>query len=343
MKIIAAFSSDSREQYKADIFKTLSLQNGDTVHFRYKKKYIDPQIYQQRKSMIGNDVYIFFTQNNNDGNDDLIHKSIRRAKIIAFDWSEMTELYHVRMILDDFIDAKIVNAGDKSRFLKYIECSEEDKYSNWKSRIEDVRKSFPDLIFFNIDGIYNSKGIAVKPKYNHQSKGCYYEVYHGERYTLNIRIANPNDSKYKLLLNSTPDDVVIAHCNPVESSVQYDDIFVPLNIKTVPFFKHSNFLTYQITNKKNELPIKNESFDDTPPSIDKGFDLYTVSQELCLKLNLKNAAGFGFLCVLAFLALTFAGDKTPVAAAAWPYVKVIFSSVLIFLSTTGLFYFFNKK
>lgn len=341
MKIIAAFSSDFREQYKADIFKTLSLQNGDTVHFRYKKTYVDPKIYQQRKTMIGKDVYIFFTQNNDGVNDALIHKSIRRAKIIAFDWSEMTELYHVRMILGDFIDAKIVNEGNKSLFLKYIECSDEDKYSNWKSRVEDVKNSFPDLIFFNIDGIYNSEGNAVKPKYNPQSKGCFYEVYHGERYTLNIRMANPNNSKYKLLLNSTPDDVVIAHCNPVESSVQYDDIFVPLNIKTVPFFKHSNFLTYQIISQKNEKNINNEIIDISSPSKDTGFDLYTVSQELCLKLNLKNAAGFGFLCVLAFLALTFTGDKTP--AVAWPYVKVILSSILIFLSTIGLFYFFNKK
>ncbi|WP_338580405.1 hypothetical protein VXE06_16455 [Klebsiella oxytoca] len=349
MRVIAAFSSDFREQYKADIFKVLSLPEGDVVHFRYKKKYVEPAIYQQRQSMVGRDVFIYFTQGNvaqNDQDKKLKHTSIRRAKIVAFDWSEMTELYHVRMELGDYINANIRDEGDEGLYFKYIECDDVDYYSNWRSRVYKVKDAFPDMVFYSIEGIFDSKGKMVIPKYNPQSKGCFYEVYHGDRYTVNLRLANLDDSRKKIFMTCNPDDVVISHCNPIESSVEFDDIFVPLNIKTVPFFKHSNFLSYRIvSNEKDTSSVKatediSEKKDEEKNN-NTSFDLYTVSQELSLRLNLKSALAFGFLCVMAFLAVAFSSDKE--ITVVLPYVKIAVSAILVFISTTGLFYFFNKK
>lgn len=349
MRVIAAFSSDSREQYKADIFKVLSLPKGDVVHFRYKKKYVEPAIYQQKHSMIGRDVFIYFTQGNvaqTDPDKKLIHTSIRRAKIVSLDWSEMTELYHVRMELGDYINAKIRDEGGKDLYFKYVECDDVDYYSNWRGRVYEVKDSFPGMVFYSIEGIFDSKGKMVSPKYNPQSKGCFYEVYHGDRYTVNLRLANLDRSRKKIFMTCNPDDVVISHCNPIESSVEFDDIFVPLNIKTVPFFKHSNFLSYRmISNEKDtssgkvteEVSEKNGDEQNNNTS----FDLYTVSQELSLRLNLKSALIFGFLCVMAFLAVAFSSDKE--IKLVLPYVKIAVSAILVFISTTGLFYFFNKK
>lgn len=344
MRVMAAFSSDSREQYKADIFKVLSLPKGDVIHFRYKKKYVEACIYQQRQAIVGSDVFIYFSQGNTmNENKKLIHKSIRKAKIISFDWSDMTELYHVRMILGDFINAEICNQGDDGHFLKYIECNDSDYYSNWKSRVEEVRCAFPDMMFFSIDGILDSLGRRVIPKYNPQSKGCFYEVYHGDRYTINIKVANLDGASKKLLINCSPDDVVIAHCNPIESSVDYDDIYIPLNIKTLPFFKHSNFLSYKVINVESDGTSGNSNGEIKGGGVGKNvdFDMYTVAQELCLRLNLKSAIMFGLLCLMAFLAMVFVSDKNTMIV--WPYIKIGMSAILIFISTTGLFYFFNKK
>ncbi|WP_240474594.1 hypothetical protein [Hafnia alvei] len=340
VKVIAAFSSDFREQYKADIFKVLSLPKGDVIHFRYKKKYVEQCISQQRQSIEGSDVFIFYTHGNKNleqsDSKKLTHTSVRKAKILAFDWSETTELYHVRMELDDFIDAEICDEQESPLFFKYVTCSVREPSASWVSRIEVMKNYYDDMIFFYVEGIFDSQGNRIKAKYNHQSKGCFYDVYHGDRYTLSIKLANPKESKKKLFLTCSPDDVVISHCNPIESSVNYDDIYVPLNIKTVPFFKHSNFLSYKVidsdSGKVNNENLKKNNDD---------FDLYTVSQELILRLNLKMAGGFGFLCALVFIATMYAGDKSTTIV--WPYFKMGLSAILIFFATAGLFYFFNKK
>ena len=60
MKKICAFSSDSRELYKADIYRALALPNDHVIHFRYKRKYVDDNLFEDLNSLRNKEVIIFF-------------------------------------------------------------------------------------------------------------------------------------------------------------------------------------------------------------------------------------------------------------------------------------------
>ena len=61
MKVICAFSSDSRPLYIADIYRVLALPEDYIVRFRYKKKYVGDAILNDPQSVVGADVAVFFS------------------------------------------------------------------------------------------------------------------------------------------------------------------------------------------------------------------------------------------------------------------------------------------
>lgn len=336
MKVIAAFSSDSRPQYKADIYRVMSLPEGDVVHFRYKKKYVQELLVKKQIWNMLDDrkVIIFLSQGNNAESPkdaaQLNHISTREANILSCDWSAETELFHVRMKLGSFINAKISYPIIPNKFFQEVDVDIKNINNNWKGRVEEIKDSFTDLIFFNIEGIFDSKGSEVSSIYNSRSYSRVYDLYHGERYTIKLHLGNFGDVNKKLLIQYSEDDMVIAYHNPIESSVDYDDIFIPLNVKISSVFKHSNFITFKPVNGNDHSTTENTSL-----------DIYKVSQELGLKINYRSACVFGLFSLFAFTAAVVASAKEGFDI--FPYFKYIVSSLFVFISTSGLFYFFNKK
>ncbi len=134
----------------------------------------------------------------------------------------------------------------------------------------------------------------------------------------------------KLLIQYSADDIVIAYHNPIESSVDYDDVFIPLNVKISSVFKNSNFIIFK--------PIKGN---DNATAENTSLDIYKISQELALKINYRSAGVFGLFSLLAFIAVVVSSAKEGFDI--FPFFKYIVSGLFVFISTSGLFYFFNKK
>lgn len=334
MKVIGAFSSDAREQYKSDIYKVLSLPDEDVIHFRYKPKYVDRRLILIGNSLEGRETIIFFSRGNDcispEMNKELTHTSVRRAKILSFKLSKTTDLYHVRLKLLNFVNVVIEKEDEgQDKFFKFIEVKEKQDGNDWMSRVNEVKGAFPGKSFFLIKGLYNSNGKKVTSKYNPESYSRVYRVYHGDRYVLKMHLGNPDNLNARVSLEYNQDDIVITHCNPFESTVQYDDVFIPLNVKLLPVFRHSTFLSFKVDNETNQK-------EDV-----ENFDAFTVSQELSLQLNKGKAMVFGVLCVLAFFAVNLIGDKKMIDIL--PSINIILSALLVLVSTSGLFYYFNKK
>ncbi|HIC7644827.1 TPA: hypothetical protein ACW7KW_002120 [Serratia liquefaciens] len=348
MNVIGAFSSDSREQYKADIYKALCLPKYDVVHFRYKDKYIERHLILQRKSLDGHDVIIFLSQGNSltgsKSQSELKNISVRKARIVSFEWSDSTEVYHVRLQLLDFINVEIdaIKGEDELRdkYFKRVSVTEVNDGGAWKSRVEAVKDSFLEMSFFNIKGLYDSKNNLMIPKYNKDSQSCNYDLYHDNKYILKMALGNPNAACTKLQLDYNSSDIIITHENPIESSVQYDDINIPINVKTLPVFKLSTFLSIKIKNQdieKNNRMGKISRWKLRRQA--RNFDEYVIAQEFNLRLNFSKAALFGFLTLLALTGAKLAMGEELVNLS----LSLFASCVLVFFSASGLFYLFNKK
>jgi len=234
------------------------------------------------------------------------------------------------MKLGSFINANIASSIIPDKFFQEIEVDIKNTNNNWKGRVEEIKGSFTDLIFFNIEGVFDSKGCKVNSTYNSQSYSRVYDLYHGERYTIKLHLGNVGDINKKLLIQYSADDIVIAYHNPIESSVDYDDVFIPLNVKISSVFKNSNFIIFK--------PIKGN---DNATAENTSLDIYKISQELALKINYRSAGVFGLFSLLAFIAVVVSSAKEGFDI--FPFFKYIVSGLFVFISTSGLFYFFNKK
>ncbi|BEM42886.1 hypothetical protein SME13J_15050 [Serratia marcescens] len=350
MNVIGAFSSDSREQYKADIYKVLCLPKYEVVHFRYKEKYIEKYLIVQQAALDSLDVVIFLSQGNSlsepKAQSDLKNISVRKARVISLKWSNDTEVYHVRLQLLDFINVSIdaVDGEDelKDKYFKRINITESDEGNTWKSRVEAVKNSFQGMSFFNIQGVYDSSSKLLKPKYNKDSQSCSYDLYHDNKYIIKMSLGNPSAANTKLQLDYNASDIIITHSNPIESSVEYDDINIPVNVKTIPVFKLSTFLSIKIKTQKD---VKNHRVGRVLKwkgrLHESNFDEYVITQEFNLKLNFLKAAGFGLLTLIAVVGAKIASDEDFVSFI--PSFKLVLSGVLVFISASGLFYLFNKK
>lgn len=345
-EIIGAFSSDSRELYKADIYRTLCLPEGEIVHFRYKTKYVDSSLLRHPNDLIGKDVAIFSSQGNSLNTphtaNELTNISVRMATICACHRSDETDVFHVYLKLTEFINATINTETlecslPPSKFLSIINITIKSFDNNWKSRVEAVKKIFPEMSFFFIKGIFNIKNNRVNATYSGDGKSSIYSLSHGERYTLKLSLGNPDGAKTKLSLTDNSNDISINSENPIESSVQYDDIDIPVNVKTIPVLKQSTFLSFRLKSEDGIEKNKNKRW--TLNNKKKSYGEYTTNIELSLELNFCKAAIFGFFSTLAFIALIVSkGDNISSNIPA-----VILSCALIFISAGGLFYFFNKK
>ncbi|HFK5463610.1 TPA: hypothetical protein ACGZ88_000093 [Morganella morganii] len=318
-KYIGAFSSDNREIYKADIYKVMSLPNDGVIHFRYKKKYVDNDIlHMQPEKYKENKVIIYLTQGNTDAtsseNENLTNISIREAEIVKCFYSTDTDVFHIYLKLSNFVDAKIIKSlsGDELPPYKFLsKISITKNKDTWVSRVKQVKNSFATINFFFIKGIYlNEKEIKPLEK---NKELLSYKLKKGNTYNIKMSLGNPNETKSKIKIIENNNDTIINHINPIENSAQYDDISIPIYIKSTPSCKQSTFLSIQPFIDKNEFSEE-----------------YKLNIELELCLSIRRALIFGFLSTIASMAIT-------------PSSNYIISLPCIFIASAGLFYFFGKK
>lgn len=330
MDIICAFSSDSRELYKADIYRVLALPVGHIVHFRYKKKYVDDNILQSHEQLKHEKVAIFFTHGNDLSAQDksFQHFSIRWATIAHTEISNETDVFHVYMKLGNFCNVSIESGNSQEKqpgekFFSKLRCTEHTHESNWQHRVRKVTGLFPDITFFHLKGIYDgNKSLSLK--YQDSEKSCHYNLVHGNRYILKMSLGNPSASTTKIELSDSSEEITINSINPIETSVEFDDYDISISVKTLQVMKQASLLKFKPFKENGDLGE------------------YATNIELNLNLSLKRPAVFGLFSTLAFWALLLA--KPMSTSAVWPSCWTLFWATLLFyLASSSLFFWFNKK
>jgi hypothetical protein len=259
MNTICAFSSDSRELYKADIYRVLALPENHIVHFRYKTKYVDDNLLQIPKKLKKQKVAIFFTHGNDLGSQENMfqHFSVRWATITNTELSSETDVFHVYMKLGGFCNVKIDSGNSeektpRTKFFSKLNCTEINEENNWQCRILAIKDYFPQITFFHLKEIRNGwRGKSIH--YQNRHKSCYYNLIHGDRYTLKLAVSNPSSSDTKIEISDSSEEITINCINPFESSIQFDDHDIPISVKTLQVFKQASLLEFKPTKKKSDL------------------------------------------------------------------------------------------
>jgi hypothetical protein len=337
MNIISAFSSDSRELYKADIYRVLSLPKNHIVHFRYKNKYVDDNLLRNT-NLHSQQVAIFFTHGNNldSQNNTFTHHSTRLANITKIELSKITDVYHVYMALGDFCHITIDsgNSPEKmppKKFFSELSCTRNVVGNEWHERITAIKDSFPKVMFFHLKGIeeYNCKTL-VMPQNQNDGKSSIYNLTHGNRYVLKLAISNPDNSDAKLEIVNPSQDIIINCINPFESSIQFDDHDILTSVKSLQVLKQASLLEFK--------PIVKNNSNMTYETLGE----YSTNIELNLELGLKKPATFGFFSTIGFWAVLLAKPLNHSDITSHIFDFSI-ASILFFIASSTLFYWFNKR
>ena len=338
-KVLCAFSSNFRPLYIGDVYKVLSMPKGYIVHFRYKKKYIEDEIFNDCSKYIGKEVIIFFTDIERETNIAKENYPVRSAKLKLFEYTKETELVHIYMELQDFVDISLESSIDISKlpskkYFSELNYTTLEKNISWKSKIEQLKDFFPNLSFFYLKKINNSSGNEEKIKIRSDKKSAYYNLAHGNKYLLDISIANPKENDCKISAFSSSDDISFNISNPISVTAHYDDLIVPMYLKSLNVSSESSFLSFfpEISdeNKKSEF-IKE----------------YASNIEIIKEVSKKNSLKFGLASVIAVLSIWSIKDNSSSLnniTCELPFDwKLIISCVFLVLSSSYLFFKFNKK
>lgn len=246
MNIIGAFSSDFRPLYKADIYRALALPVGHVLHFRYKRKYVDDNLISNPSSVKNQRVVIFYTHGNKAGDGNLTHVPIREAAVVDFEESKETDVVHVYMKLGDFCNYEVdtgnsIEKKPPNKFFAELHCTKKTNDTNWQSRVTAVESLLPQLTYFQIKGI-SIDGKRLSLSSSDCGRACFYRLLQGKRHVLHLALGNPSSVNAKINLQ-TDTDIALNIVRPVETSVQFDDIDIPLIVQHLQVFRKPSLIT----------------------------------------------------------------------------------------------------
>ncbi|WP_351124934.1 hypothetical protein [Shewanella sp. T24-MNA-CIBAN-0130] len=336
-EMICAFSSDSRELYKADIYRTVNLPDAHIVHFRYKRKYVEEAVLIAPEAQYGKEVLIFFTVGNSlDSVSNCVENvPIRKAKIVNIQIDNDTDVCHIYMQLGKFWKARISESNDQNvmptnKFFTTLEL-EDSAVLTWKETVESILTSFTDKVFTYIQEVRDQDCAIIKLKYDKTNKASYYEFTQGKRYHVKIATANPIINSCKIQLENSSDEIEFHCISPLESTVQFDRQIIPLTVKESSTRQTCSTLTFTPTTKES-------GHDDK--EIDVEHKEYSTLIEIRSKQSVATSIIFGVAStfLVAGLGLGRSAFKEEFSLGLF-----LLAALLITGSAAFLHHFFNKK
>ncbi|MCJ0741845.1 hypothetical protein [Pedobacter montanisoli] len=328
-EVYIAVSSNSRELYKADVYRILAKPENAIEHFRYQDQWIGDLDSKTRGKLIGKEVILVFKHLQNGKT--LEYIPIRKGEIIDFEYNTETEIYHYYFKLGKFCDltnlAKI-QFNDNIFFFKTKAISKDEI---WRKIIEKISLAFTNHFFYKIEGVTDNKGRNIALNTDKSNHSYYYTLRHGNSYTLNLIVANKNESKNTLTIESSSNDVSIIITDNYFISVPFDKLRIPITTKSLDSFEERSFFSFYIKNEKNE-EIKE----------------YENHIHVLKKMKKYKPALFGVLSSLLIASTWLLKDKTASIENlfCWKCGFDFFASlyILSILTCSGILYaLFNKK
>jgi hypothetical protein len=326
-----AVSSDFRGLYKSDIYRVLAKPNDSIEHFRYNKNWIvDDNDCIVREKLIGKEVIIVFKHVSIGSDDKTEYIPIRKGVIIDFNYNEETEIYHYYFQLKEFCDINSnIEYIDQIFFSKI--SSLEVKKVIWKNRVEKLQKYFDSLIFYHVVGISNESNCFLKIKVDKYNQSYWYNFTHGQSYTLNLIVSNPNLSKNSFTIKPSSSDIDVVLTENYHVSAPFDTLKVPITTKSLDTFKERSFISFYLND-----------FEDKPI---KEFENHI---HIVKKMGIQKPLIFGLLSSVFIACTWLIKDRTNSIENIFTWklnidYYVTIYILLIILSSGILYYFFNKK
>ncbi|WP_299839913.1 hypothetical protein [uncultured Tenacibaculum sp.] len=327
--LICSYSSDSRTLYKADIYKVLSMPKGFIIHFRYKLKYVEELISNDIKTFLNQDVIIFYTITKNVEKETNI--PIRKAKLVRVDISEDTGLFHAYMELEDFVNVELKEEKPTDKFFVNSDLKIINQDNKWFDKIEKVKNSFGDMLFYYIKDITTYKGKTIKATQRNDRKSSTFKLKHGEKYFIELAIGNPKETDSKLKFESSSDDITANIPNPMEITAQYDDKSIPIYIKTLDVSNASSFISFNPTNSDDNVNTE-----------------YNLNIEIVKELGWKKPFFFGLLTLLTLIGFVLVKEGYDSLNRIFEWENsidtgLILGCALMTICPAILFFHYNKK
>lgn len=341
-KVIAFFSSDAREIYKADIFRSLALPNNYVIQFRYQSQYLHKDLFDNLDSLKNRVGVIFFASGNDTeiekGNRKISISSIRNVVVKDVFYDRNLDLVNFYLELREFTDCKPVDGTPIDNIPPYLNVSEmlvEDGAKNgWQDRVANIQQSLPDSLYYFISSIRQGKNNELKPKYLESERKSYYQLYDESDYQIDFSFFDPSNGEFGIKAESVGD--IVEFCIPPDYKVG-----APRVSKT--FELHTHTLPVRYRASKTTLSIKSpQATATTVPtinlSIEIGWKVYKKFRNILLFML------FSVFATVGISAATSATKDFSTTTITCTNILIGILSLFFIAVASGCFYWlFNKK
>jgi hypothetical protein len=211
-KVLALFSSDSRELYKADAYRVLALPTGYSLQLRYRRKHIHGGVLPKIGALVGQKGVVFFVAGNDvskpENERNITLTSLREFEVVSVREDAVIETFNFYIKLGEFVDATphlqtVQELKPPQAFVSELEI-ERGPNGGWKHRITAVAPHFPDLTFVLINGIYQGQKAAAI-SFNEATLNSEFLLDEEARYACNLTVHVPTDRPTGIsVFNSSP-------------------------------------------------------------------------------------------------------------------------------------------
>ena len=155
-KVLALFSSDSRELYKADAYRVLALPTGYCLQLRYRRKHIHGGVLKKIGDLVGQKGVVFFVAGNDvskpENERNITLTSLREFEVVSVREDVIIETFNFYIKLGEFVDATphpqtVQELPALQAFVSELEI-ERGPNGGWRHRVIAVAPHFPELTFF---------------------------------------------------------------------------------------------------------------------------------------------------------------------------------------------------
>lgn len=256
-------SWNTRDDYKANIYHAICVNEWYILHFRYRKDFVDrnslaflgvekpssdrlyPEL-QWMKALIihpikENGLWIF-------------HTDVRWGKITKCEYTNDTELLHVYVRIEWLQDnRKLIYGSDFFFGIGTLENNHSSYLFGWKNALMNLREKnkedFNDKMFFRILKLEKStsflRNSTVKWENTPDAKGGFFRVKPGGKYLLHINISKWREKgkNGQLYLKSSSDFIVLCLDGLITSEMDYDNIIIPIYVRKSATTKDYAFIS----------------------------------------------------------------------------------------------------
>lgn len=345
-KTICFFSSDSRPQYKKDVFNAVCYPDGFVIQFRYKKKYLQPGIADNFDNLTGKDGIIFFSQALNQETGVLKSPtnniSIRRVKIKKTRFYESTGLYQFFLELQEFKDYSIDQEKFGTELPPNYFVSEIDLIAGTENaffeRVQKIKASFQNELFTKVDLIDRKCNNIIYPSFEEAENIATFNLKDETEYSLKIDFIHTSDiihsdsGKVPVLLIEDKTEQVFIHSEEyIDIGANADNRYFKMITKSISSMRDSSYLNFRV----GELDRASGKIERT---------LQEFSLPVRISKRFSSILLFGILSTMAVAALAFlALFQGSIKDNNINYWFLVFAIMFAFFSSSLLYNMFNKK